>query len=58
MADQNRETSRGKRGTKIITDAARDDSSLNIKNPYGKDLGGSPTSLAHSVDGCSVAAEK
>ena len=54
----NKEIARGKRGMKIVTDAPRDDSSLNIKTPYGKDLGGSRTNLDHSIRDCSVAAEK
>ena len=44
-----KETARGKRGTKIVEDFARDDSSLNVPKSHGRDLGGSPTSLDHSM---------
>ena len=53
-----KETSRGARGTKIVQDFPRDDSSLDIKTPHGKELGGSDRNLAHSISGCSVAPEK
>ena len=52
------ETAHGARGTKIVTDAPRDDSSLSVKKPYGRELGGSPTNLAHSISDCSVAPEQ
>jgi hypothetical protein len=53
-----KETARGKRGTKIVEDFARDDSSLNVPKPHGRDLGGSATNLDHSIRDCSVAPEK
>jgi hypothetical protein len=53
-----KETARGKRGTKIVEDFARDDSSLNVPKSHGRDLGGSPTNLDHSIGGCAVAPEK
>jgi hypothetical protein len=54
----NQETARGKRGTKIVEDFPRDDSSLNVKTPHGRDLGGSATNLEHSISGGTVAPEK
>jgi hypothetical protein len=53
-----KETARGKRGMKIVEDFARDDSSVNVPKCHGRDLGGSPTNLAHSLSGSSVAGEK
>ena len=53
-----KETARGARGTKIVQDFPRDDSSLDIKTPHGKELGGSDRNLAHSISGCAVAPEK
>ena len=53
-----KETARGKRGTKIVEDFARDDSSLSVPKPHGRDLGGSPTNLDHSIRDCAVAPEK
>jgi hypothetical protein len=53
-----KETARGKRGTKIVEDFARDDSSLNVPKPHGRELGGSSTSLDHSIRDCAVAPEK
>jgi hypothetical protein len=54
----NQETARGKRGTKIVEDFARDDSSLNVKTPHGRELGGSADNLAHSISGAAAAPEK
>ena len=53
-----KEIARGKRGTKIVEDFARDDSSLNVPKSHGRDLGGSSTNLNHSIRDCSVAPEK
>jgi hypothetical protein len=53
-----KETARGKRGMKIVEDFARDDSSVNVPKCHGRELGGSPGSLDHSIRGASVAAEK
>ena len=53
-----KEIARGKRGTKIVADFARDDSSMNVPKCHGKDLGGSPTNLDHSIRDGSVAPEK
>jgi len=57
MADD-KETARGKRGTKIVADFARDDSSMSVPKSHGRDLGGSPTNLDHSIRDCAVAPEK
>jgi hypothetical protein len=53
-----KEIARGKRGTKIVADFARDDSSMSVPKCHGKDLGGSPTNLDHSIRDGSVAPEK
>ena len=53
-----KETARGKRGMKIVEDFARDDSSMNVPKCHGRDLGGSPANLDHSISGVSVAPEK
>jgi hypothetical protein len=50
-----KETASGKRGTKIVQDFARDDSSMNVPRPHGKDL--PDRGLSHSISG-SVAPEK
>jgi hypothetical protein len=49
-----KETAGGARGTKIVRDFARDDSSCDVKNPHGKALGGSTTNVSHSLSGASV----
>jgi hypothetical protein len=53
-----KETARGKRGTKVVADFARDDSSMSVPKCHGRDLGGSPTNLDHSISGASAAPEK
>ena len=44
----------GARGMKIERSFARDNSSEKVENPHGKDLGGSPTNLSHSLSGSSA----
>ena len=53
-----KETARGKRGMKIVEDFARDDSSMSVPKCHGRDLGGSPGNLDHSISGASVAPGK
>ena len=53
-----KETARGKRGTKVVADFARDDSSMSVPKCHGRDLGGSSTNLDHSISGASAAPEK
>jgi len=50
-----KETSSGKRGTKLVQHYARDDSSLGLPKCHGKDL--PDRGLSHSL-GTSVASEK
>lgn len=48
---------KGKRGTRVRIDFARDNSSLEIPKVHGNKLSGKGD-LSHSIDGCSVASEK
>ena len=46
-----RESTRAVRKTTVIQDFARDNSSLEVKNARGRELGGGPTNLEHSLRG-------
>lgn len=48
------ETASAARGTKIVQDFGRDNSSQSVKNPHGKKLGGSTNNLGHSLTGASA----
>lgn len=50
---KDRETASG-RNTKIVQDFARDNSSMSVKNPHGKKLGGGTDNLSHSLNGASA----
>lgn len=47
---------KGKRGTKVHVDYARDNSSMDLPTTHGKALSGKGD-LSHSLDGTSVASE-
>jgi len=49
-----RETSRAARKTTVIQDFPRDNSSLEVKNARGRDLGGDCANIEHSLRGASA----
>jgi hypothetical protein len=51
------ETTKAARRTSVVQDFARDNSSLDVKNPHGKELAGGPTNLMHSLKGAAAVAQ-
>ena len=49
-----RESSRAARKTTVVQDFPRDNSSLDVKDARGRELGGSATNLEHSLRGASA----
>jgi len=49
-----REATRAARKTTVIQDFPRDNSSLDVKNARGRELGGGCTSLDHSLRGATA----
>lgn len=49
-----KETASAARGTTIVQDFPRDNSSMDVKTPHGKKLGGGRDNLGHSLSGASA----
>jgi hypothetical protein len=46
--------SKGARGQTVVTSYGRDNSSMEVPNAKGKDMGGGITNLSHSLSGASA----
>lgn len=48
------QTSKGARGQTVVKGFGRDDSSMDVPNSKGKEMGGGVNNLAHSLSGASA----
>jgi hypothetical protein len=57
-SSKNVETSKADRGQTIVRSFGRDNSSHDVPNSHGKEMGGSTTNLSHSLSGASAVQKK